>query len=314
MKLQRPHLPHLIRLITLCVIGLFSFTAQAEELRVVATLKPIHSLVSAVMQGSSPPQLLIKGAQSPHNYKMRPSDARLLSQADIIFWTGEGVELFLVKPLQSLSASARIINLSKTHSLQLLANRETEPGTSDAHNHTHNHAHETDPHFWLDIENAKIIVTEIVRQLSQHDKTNAKRYQANGARVLNDLNKLQAELRAKLAPVDNIAFLVFHDAFQYFEKRFNLKATGAVTLSPEQSPGARRLSEIRREISAKNIKCIFAEPQFKPALIKTVIRNTTARQGILDPIGADIPPGPNAYSTLLKNITEGLLSCLKKQD
>ncbi len=284
---------------------------EASELRVLTSIKPVHSLVAAVMAGVGKPELLIKGANSPHNFSMKPSDARALSQADIIFWIGKDIEVSLTRPLKTLAATAAVVELSKTPGLELLASRSggiTEQG--QAKNPSPG---KIDPHFWLNPDNAKVMVEEIARILSLSDTKNASRFAANGAALIARLNALNQELETKLKPVKTVPFIVFHDAFQYFEKRFSLNALGTITLNPDRAPGARKIIQIREKIISANVSCVFSEPQFKPAIVKTVIQNTSAKMASLDPLGIDIPAGPDAYFLLLRSITNSLVSCLGKE-
>jgi len=290
--------------------------AMSAELRVIATIKPIHSLVASVMAGVGRPDLLIKGGHSPHTYSLRPSDARNLSRADVIFWLGPDMEVFLTRPLKTLASSAMVVELSKTPGLMLLSLRQegTEADTGKTpSNVTSTGRKGIDPHFWLDPDNAIVMVDEIVKRLSRADASHSDQYAANGAALKVRLKSLVSELETTLLPVKTAPFIVFHDAFEYFVRRFKLDAIGAITINPERAPGAKKIRAIRNKIiSAKNI-CVFAEPQFKPAIVKTIIRNTPARFAILDPLGADIPAGPGAYATLLRTLAHALVSCLEKQ-
>jgi len=295
------------------MLSLFSLAAEAGELRVLTTIKPIHSLVASVMSGVGTPELLIKGANSPHDFSLRPSDARNLSKADVVFWIGENIETFLARPLKTLAASAQVAELSKTPGLALLARRRDGiwPVTeSDASKPLK--PEEIDPHFWLNPDNARILITEIVRVLSLADKMHTDKYAANAAAYSDRLDRLTSELETVLAPVKTTPYIVFHDGFQYFEKRFNLKALGAIVLNPGSPPGAKRLARIREKILAAKINCVFAEPQFSPAIVQAVINKTPARMFVLDPLGVDIPAGPDAYTSHLRMTANALVSCLSQ--
>jgi len=301
----------ILHLLIVVSILIFSQAASASELRVLTSIKPVHSLVAAVMAGVGKPDLLIKGANSPHNFSLKPSDARTISQADIIFWIGKDIEVSLTRPLKTLAPTAAVVELAQTPELDLLASRTNGTTQKDPTQTRGNRG--IDPHFWLNPDNAKVMVDEIVRKLSLSDNKNASRYRANGAALIARLKALDAELIEKLKPVRTVPFIVFHDAFQYFEKHFALNALGSITLNPDRAPGARKIIRIRGKIIAENVTCVFAEPQFKPAIVKTVIRNTSARMATLDPLGIDIPAGPDAYFLLLRSIADALVSCLGKQ-
>ncbi len=311
-------------------VFLVSGAANASS-RVVASILPVHSLVAGVMQGIGTPQLLVAGAASPHDYALSPSSARALQSAEAVFWIGAGMESFLVKPLAALSQDAAVVAFGDN--VPLLAGREggsweahDEAGhNGDGHNDTghsevegEHHGHEenddqhSDMHVWLDPANAQTMVRVIVATLQKTDPANAVAYAANGETLLQRLDMLDATLRNTLVPVRKTPYVVFHDAYQYFERRYGLNAVGSLTISPDRSPGVKRLYAVRDKIQSTGARCVFAEPQFAPALVATVLEGTPARAGTLDPIGAEIPPGPDAYFTLLENLAAGLRDCLDR--
>jgi zinc transport system substrate-binding protein len=305
------------------LIGTLIFTGTAlaaDPVKVVASIKPVHSLVAGVMQGVAEPTLLVKGATSPHSFNLRPSDARALNQADLVFWVGEDLETFLTKPIRSLAEKAHPVGLMEESSLTLLPTREG--GAWEKHeDHGHDgHAHESghedehgthDAHVWLDVDNTARMVATIAKELSEHDSANAARYQANAAALKERLTALDAELKTTLAPVKDRPFVVFHDAYHYLEEHYGLNAVGAITVSPDQRPSAQRLSQLRAKISSLDAACVFAEPQFEPTLVATVVEKTPARRGTLDPLGASLDDGPELYFTLMRGMAASLVSCLK---
>jgi zinc transport system substrate-binding protein len=281
------------------------------------TIKPVHSLVASVMQGVGTPHLLVEGAASPHTYAMKPSDAKALNASTVFFRVSESLEPFTRKIVRSLPKHVRVVNLAEAPGIELLSVRRGN--TFEAHKHDTEHvdehrghglAHVRDPHVWLDPRNARAMVAQIVTVLSQAAPADAPRFEANATRLMADLETLEKEIDGNLASVREEPFVVFHDAYQYFEARFGLRAVAAITMSPEIQPSARRLIEIRRVIKDLKAQCIFAEPQFRPNLVATVIEGTEARSGTLDPEGASLQPGPDAYAVLLRNLAEGLKSCL----
>ncbi len=288
---------------------------------VVASIKPVHSLVAAVMEGVGEPTLLVRGSASPHNYALKPSDAGALESADIVFWSGHGMELFLAEALDTLSGNAEIVELAETPGITLLPMREGgafEPHEHhDGHDHDHDHDHghehehgEGDMHFWLDPENAKLMVTHIAAALSAADPENAQAYTANAEAEIAELDDLEAELAATLAPVKDQPFVVFHDAYQYFEQRFGLTLAGSVTVSPETAPGAARIDELKARVAELGATCVFAEPNFEPAIISAITEGTTAKSGILDPEGSALSEGPDLYPNLLRGLATSLVDCL----
>jgi zinc transport system substrate-binding protein len=290
-------------------------SARADDFAVVATIKPIHSLVSQVMLGVGTPALLVQGNASPHSYALKPSDARALNSARVVFRVSEQVEPFTRRIVASLPKSTTVVTLSEAPGLKRLAMRDGD--TFERHDHIddhHAHAIEhatTDGHVWLDPENAKAMVAEIVRALKVAAPQHAAALNVNAAKAVADLDSLTSEIDAALAPIKDKPFVVFHDAYQYFETRFGVTAIGSVTLSPEVQPSAKRLSAVRAKIKALKAACVFAEPQFKSKLIETVLEGTGAKAGTLDPEGGAIEPGPGAYAQLLRGLARDLTGCLR---
>ena len=314
---------------------LFTSTAVATaDVKVVASIKPVHSLVASVMQGVSEPSLLVKGAGSPHTYSLKPSQAKELQAADIVFWMSHDLEAFLENSIESIAKNAKAVSLMDSHGLMKLNFREG--GAFDAHDHGHDdhgddkhddhghdkhddhgddkhddHGHdEVDPHVWLDPQNAKSLVHEIEEHLAEIDPSNAAKYEANAEAVMKKLDALTKEIEADLKPIQERGYVVFHDAYQYFEKRFGVSAVGSITVSPEVLPGAERVSELRDKVKSLNASCVFSEPQFEPKLVKTITENTDAGTGVLDPLGANIKDGPELYFTLIRNMAKSLKDCL----
>jgi zinc transport system substrate-binding protein len=304
-------------------VGLAPGPIRAEDLNVVATIKPIHSLVAQVMGDVGTPRLLVGGAASPHTYSMKPSDARALNAARVVFRVSEEIEPFTRKIVASLPKSVAVVTLAGAPGLKLLDKRSDD--TFEAHDHGHHdhghkdhghghHDHDHGPvrdgHVWLDPQNAAAMVREIARALSEAAPQHGAVFQANAEKTVAGIDALTKDIEAKLAPVKGKSFVVFHDAYQYFEQRFGLAAAGAITVSPEVQPSAKRLSEIRGKIKKLGVTCVFAEPQFKSKLVATVIEGTGAKAGTLDPEGASVEPGVDAYAALMRNLSQGLTTCL----
>ena len=318
--------------VTLIATAIFSSSLAyaSEGLSVVTSIKPIHSLVSAVMDGISTPSLIIEGAGSPHTYALKPSQAKALQDADLVFWVGPAIESFLEKPIKEVASSARIVTLSDAHGLIKIKFREG--GNFDSHgdhakhddhdDHAKHDDHDDhakhddhgqfDMHVWLDPENAKIMINAIEEALIEADPRNARAYQGNAANVKRDLDKLITEVDAEMSPVKGTPYVVFHDAYQYFEDRFGMKPVGSITVSPERLPGAKRVKELREKIKSLNASCVFSEPQFEPKLIATIIESTSAGTGVLDPLGVSIKAGPEMYFTLIRNMSKSLKNCLSR--
>ena len=290
----------------------------ASDIKVLVSIKPFHSLVSAIMQDVSEPLLLINGNNSPHSSALRPSSAENLQQADLVFWGGEILEGFLTKPLQSLASRAKLVSLQETAGLRLLPLRsgigwqkhETDSANDHSAEDETTSTSGTDPHIWLDPYNAKIISSKIVEILTEMDPQNAQSYRRNGEKYGLRLELLDRKLKAEMTKVAETPYMVFHDAYQYFEKRYQLNVVGSMTLHIGFGSSVRRLTAVRKTIQKEKIRCIFSEPQFSPKLLQTVIAGTNVKQGTLDPLGAGLESGAELYFTLLNNLSHNLSSCL----
>jgi zinc transport system substrate-binding protein len=294
----------------------FSQGSPAAGPEVVASIMPIHSLVAGIMQGVAEPRLLISGQQSPHNFSLKPSDMRVIRQAQLIVWVGPAIETSLSHILEKGDYNAQVLTLSDLQRLPLLPTREG--GEWDAHNHlstAHQHADEEsdnlDSHLWLSPLIAQKIVQQVADALIRLDSAHADRYAENRQALLQRLQDLDEELSNRLSSVRGEPYIVFHDAYHYFEQRYQLNAVGSVSINAERMPGARRVHELREKISRLHARCIFAEPQFEPKLIQTLAEGSDAKTGQLDPLGSDLPAGPDAYFQLMRRLSQNLIECLK---
>ena len=309
------------------------FTSANAEIKVVTSIKPIHSLASYLMDGIGKPGLIVDGYASPHSFSMKPSHAKMLQNADIVFWIGEDMENFLKKPLSSIAKKAEKIELMEVKGLNLLKFRERnifEEHNHDDHDdhakkeddhddHDHDdhakkeddhegHAHgEYDSHIWLDPMNAKVILNEMAEHLIENDVENASKYQDNLKKALKEIDTLTIQVMTELNK--SVSSIVFHDAYQYFEKRFNLNILGAFTVNPDVMPGAEQLAEIREIIEHDKVACVFSEPQFNPNIINAVAKDMKIKTGVLDPLGATLDPGKDLYFDLIKNMSLSFKGC-----
>ena len=306
----------------LSIISLFTIFSPANaDIKVVASIKPIHSLASYLMDGVGKPDLIVDGYASPHGFAMKPSHAKMLQNADLIFWVGEDLENFLEKPLKSIAKKAEKIELMETKGLKKLKFRERnifeehghdehkEHGhKEDKHDDHHGHAHgEHDPHIWLDPINAKVILSEMAEHLIEKDPNNASVYKANLKKAHNALDNLTKKVKSELK--GNFKSIVFHDAYQYFEKRFDVNVLGAFTVNTDVLPGAEQLAEIREVIKHEKVTCVFSEPQFNPDIIKAVAKDTNIKTGVIDPLGATLNPGKDLYFDLIRNMYASFKIC-----
>ena len=317
------------------------FTPANAEIKVVTSIKPIHSLASYLMDGVGKPDLIVDGFNSPHGFSMKPSHAKMLQNADLIFWIGEDLESFLEKPLNSIAKKAEKIELIEIKGLNVLKFRERNifdehdhddhakkeddhddhddhakkeddhddhAKKEDDHDDHEGHGHgEYDPHVWLDPINAKVILNEMTEHLIENDSKNASTYKSNLDKALKDIDKLTMDVMTELN--ESTSSIVFHDAYQYFEKRFNVKILGAFTVNTDVMPGAEQLSEIREIIEHDKVSCIFSEPQFNPNIINAVAKDMNIKTGVLDPLGATLDPGKDLYFDLIKNMSKSFKGC-----
>ena len=382
------------------IISFLSFitfiTSVNADVKVVASIKPIHSLASYLMDGVGKPDLIVDGYASPHGFAMKPSHAKMLQEADLIFWVGEDLEAFLEKPLKSIGKKAEKIELMEIKKLTKLKFRERnifgdhgdhghdehakkddhddhdhdehakkddhddhdhdehakkddhddhdhdehakkddhddhdhdehakkddhddhdhdEHAKKDDHDdhddhdgHEGHHHGEFDPHIWLDPMNAKVILNEMAEHLIENDAKNASKYKSNLKKALKDIDKLVSNVSSELN--QSIASIVFHDAYQYFEKRFDVNILGAFTVNTDVMPGAEQLAEIREIIEHDKVACVFSEPQFNPDIIKAVARDMNIKTGVVDPLGATLDPGKDLYFDLIKNMSSSFKGC-----
>jgi len=338
------------------------FTPAKAELKVVTSIKPIHSLASYLMDGIGKPDLIVDGYASPHGFSMKPSHAKMLQNADLIFWVGEDLESFLEKPLSSIAKKAEKIELIEIKGLNVLKFRERnifdehnhddhddhdnhddhgkkeehddhddhddhgkkeehddhddhddhgkkeEHDDHDDHDDHEGHAHgEYDPHIWLDTMNAKAMLNEMAEHLIENDPKNEAKYKSNLDKALKDIDKLTIEVMTELN--NSVSSIVFHDAYQYFEKRFNVNVLGAFTVNTDVMPGAEQLAEIREIIEHDKVACVFSEPQFNPDIINAVAKDMKIKTGVLDPLGATLDSGKDLYFKLIRNMSASFKGC-----
>lgn len=294
-------------------------TPVLAQPRVIASVVPVHGIVSAVMGETGQPELLLEGSLSEHRAQFTPQQIVALGEADLVFIVGQGLEA----KLSQLSGS-QAVNGKSFVELALAPGVATLPvragGAWEAHDHDHGHGHDHDhdhagvlkfdPHVWLDPMNAKAMAAAVAAALAKADPANAASYAANAEAFAKSLDQEQAAIAAELAPVKDRPYVVFHDAYQYFENRFGLSAAGSIADVSAQAPSAQRLAEVRNKIVEVKAACVFREPQYDSKLLTVVIEGTGAREGVLDPLGAALTPGPEAYQQLLRNLAASLKDCL----
>ncbi len=340
--------------------------AVADVPNVAVDIAPVHSLVARVMEGVGTPALIVQQGGSPHEYSLRPSEARALQDADLVFWMGEDLTPWMEDSLETLAPDAEVTSLLDSEGTVLLDFREDAlfaahshgdkaPGEEGDHDHAehaeggdNDHAHEEhsddeahdnedhangddhdhgdhaesheddhdhaqgdhDPHAWLSPENAMTWYNVIASQLSAADPDNAGAYFANAAAAREEIAAVSAEVAATLDPVRDRRFIVFHDAYQYFETAFDFPASGAISISDASDPSPARIAEIQGRIADEGVSCVLSEPQFNPGVVATVMDGAEARTSVLDPLGSDLEPGAGLYPQLLRNLATSLADCL----
>lgn len=273
------------------------------------------------MDGIANPKLLLKGSVSAHSYSLKPSDAKNLQQADLVVWVGEELETFLKKPLASLAHRVKVVNLINQDAISTATLHPHGHNTSNrlaVDTEEQNQAHAldkhnfVDPHIWLDPFNAIAIVKITAETLSAMDKNNSEHYQRNSHQLIRDLGDLHKSLKQQLKPVRDKPFMVYHDAYGLFVKRYGLNSVGAITTGPDRKPSAQRLHHVREVLLETGAGCVFLEPQFEPKWMNSILQGTNARTAILDPIGTKIKLGKQAYFDLMNGLSQSMLGCLQQ--
>jgi zinc transport system substrate-binding protein len=343
---------------------LLGSTAVADVPSVAVDIAPLHSIVTRVMQGVGTPDLVIPPSASSHEYRLRPSEARALQNADVVFWMGEDMTPWLDGAIETLAINATATALLETKDTMLLEFREgalfeahdhddhgdddhdehhDEHGDDDHDDHHDDHGDDDhdddhdehgddhhddhgdddhdedhddhghgahDPHAWLSPDNARTWMNVIAAELSAADPENAGAYFANAAAGRAEIEVLKGEISAVLEPVRGVSFVVFHDAYQYFESAFDISASGAISLGDASDPSPARIAEIQDRVRDEGIDCVLSEPQFNPGIVAVVMDGTDAKTGVIDPLGSDLEVGANLYPQLLRNLATTLAGCM----
>lgn len=302
------------------LIGIFlslqTAMAGAEVPAVATDIPPVHGLAARVMAGLGTPDLIIRPGASPHGYALRPSEAGALQRADLVFFVSHDLTPWLEQALAPLARDAELVELqsipeSISHAFRERAVFAAQEGADHYQDHNHDHGHAgRDPHAWLDPQNAKVWLGAMADHLAALDPENADVYRRNAAEGRAEIDAATDAARALLEPVKTTNFVVFHDAYQYFENRFDLHSLGAISQSDASRPGPKRIAEIRAAALAAGVACVFSEPQFNPAMINTVFEGTPVRMAMLDPLGIDLPPGAGHYPALIRALAKDMAACL----
>ncbi|RBP82503.1 zinc ABC transporter substrate-binding protein ZnuA [Marinomonas rhizomae] len=324
----------------LLALGVSALSPLALAKPVIATsIKPVSMIVAAIAGDKAEIQQIVSSTASPHDFAMRPSDLKKILKADTVVWVGESLERFLEKPLENADKEKSSIEwlaldgmalhnfAEEHHHGEDEAEEEHDDHDHEGHDdHDHeehdDHDHEghegheghhhdgVDPHVWLSPDNARVLAKAVTARLVSLDSANTKYYKANLASFEKGLNAKDAEIRKALNKVNKVPYIVFHDGYSYFEQHYGLNHVGEITVSPERKPGAKKVAEIRHEIEEHNVQCVFSEPQFSPAIVKTLLEGSDVKTAPLDPLGSKVKMGTNAYFSFLDSLSGQFLSCL----
>ncbi|WP_257264932.1 zinc ABC transporter substrate-binding protein [Endozoicomonas sp. ONNA2] len=283
-----------------------SFCTSAESPKVLASIKPLQLIAQAVTEGVTHTEVLLPPGSSPHSHSLKPSDARKLRSADVIFWVGPAMETFLPKMLAS-AKGIKAVSAMDMHGIRL---RNSEGRERHVHDNTEHHG-DYDPHIWLSTNNARVIAREMARVLISVDKVNQSHYLRNLDLFLNSMDQTDLRNGQKVEQAGKQPFFVFHNAYGYLQEQYGLEVAGYFTLNPEQQPGARHLVSLKGQLDKAGTTCIFREPQFLPAYIERLTEGLSVKVGVLDPLAENIQSGPQSYARFINQLVDNITSCIQ---
>lgn len=275
--------------------GMIFATQSTAAPNVLTDLAPIHGLVSAVMGDIGAPTLLLPPSADAHSYALRPSDARTLSNAELIIWVGHDLTPWLADPIATLATSAVTLEL-----LESAGWDQRDLGGHDDHG-------DIDPHAWIDPAVAAVWVGHIADQLADIDPANAETYQANAQNYATDLMQLRTALKARLAPATGQPIIWPHDAYGYFEDAFDLMSVATIADAAANSPGPAHIARLR---SLPDVACVLADPEISDRWTAVIAEGTSANSGMIDLLGADIPLGADHYINTLQAMADTVTACV----
>ena len=307
----------LFKLLGIFLLMFTCVSIAAEPNRVLVSIKPIHSLVSAVMHGVAEPELLMKTNQSLHHYNMRPSERRLIAQASLLFWVGPELETFLPRVLDNPRVTVKSIALINTQDLIKLKSiekheHESHIDTEHPDNQLGEKDLQTDPHIWLSTENAKILTREITKQLVVFDPTHKIQYESNRDKLIQQINQLKQRLNKQTDPLKK-PYMTFHNAIRYFEQEFGLNNIASIQPNSEVQPGIAHIQQITHLITDNKISCLFYNQPQKPALIKSLESKHKLSAYALDPVGIYIKAGTETWFDIMLDVSKNLSACLNSR-
>jgi zinc transport system substrate-binding protein len=304
-----------IAVISLVFFG--ALNAYADRLRIVSSIAPVHAIVVAVAGERAQADLLLKGSASPHHFSLKPSHARLLQAADFVVLVDFELESFLEKPVRS-SSNSTAIELANAPRIQMWETREigvlrSEHGESHSHGHDHGReSHHDDLHLWLDPMNAIAMSDYLVSELSAADPVGEAMYRENATRFKERVELVMKTIRSQLSPYNNQPYVVFHDAFQYFEKRFGLMSPAVLTLNPEMAPSAKVVRQVREYLLSSGTRCVYREPQFSPSILGSMTEGLPITIAELDPLGDGTAIDADYYPQIILGMAQSFESCFSQ--
>ena len=307
-----------MRLLTACIATLLLSTFALAAPKVITSIMPVHSIVANVMGEIGTPDLLLSGKNSEHSASLSPEQISKLGKADVVFMIGGGLEhkLGQISGTEAVNGK-KFIMLVDAPDMKALKIREggafeadDDEELPDKSDPQYGFALKYNPHVWLDPQNVKAMTKAVAIELSKVDPEHAKTYETNATAYLSSLDQLETEIAGATKSIRGKPFIVFHDAYPYFEMRFGLNAVGSISDAAASNPSAKRLDQIKTKLEQTKATCVFREPQFDTKYVNIVLEDSKARQGVLDAMGYDLTPGPNAYAEILRNIATSAKACL----
>ncbi|MFM5530646.1 zinc ABC transporter substrate-binding protein ZnuA [Aeromonas veronii] len=301
--------------------ALLAVSLPVRAIEVLTTIKPLGFIAAAISDGVSEPKVLLPIGASPHDFSLRPSDIRNINSAGLVVWVGPELEGFMAKPVANHPHALALTQVEGMPLFNYATQDSHDSHDHDDHDHAahehgdHDEGHEghhhegVDPHIWLGPTQAKVIAKAIASELGKLDPANQARYDANLAAFDAKVDAKEKVIAGQMKAVNEKGYFVFHEAYGYWERHYGMSSKGHFTVSPERRPGAKTLVDIRKALEEKQASCIYAEPQFSPAVIESVALNTGAKVLLLDEVGEQVPLGPDGYPQFMQQLADAFAQC-----
>jgi zinc transport system substrate-binding protein len=294
----------LILLLTIKSVG-----AQST-LNVVVSIKPIHSIVTMLMDGVATPKLLLNSSNSAHTFHLKPSQIRMLSKSDLVITISNDFETGLRKALKNVKKDSHF-KVSSLNQLNILKSRGEDIYEANEEEEGNHADHTNDLHLWLDVDNMQLISKHISNLLIELDPANKAKYSENLLKANSELNKLKIKLQRQLEPFSSTRFAIFADTLQYFENNLNLKRPVIITPYHGERLSINRTLKAKKIIKDLNISCLIYGSEIRPNQVNVLSEGLTLKAFKIDILGAVYPAGSDQYFNLMKRISSQLASCLK---